>query len=262
MAERRMYNKKITDSDDFTKMPSAAQALYFHLNQGADDDGFNNQIQIAMFKAHANINALKILLEKNFVIRFESGVIVIKHWRMHNTLRKDRYTPTNFQEELQQLGLKENGTYTFGCQTVADLVTQNSIGKDSIGKNNILSTSDNADKSYKAVNFQNIVNSYNLICVSLPKVQRLTEARKKAIKSAVEFIGSEKDFENFFKKVEASDFLCGRTENAWIGCGFDWILKKSNLIKILEGNYNNQTKGKSNKPDYYDTSRYENLDFN
>lgn len=118
-----MYTKKITDSDAFTEMPSASQALYFHLNQGADDDGFNNQIQMAMFKAHASTDDLKILLAKNFIIRFESGVIVIKHWRMHNTIRKDRYTPTNFQEELEQLGIKENGAYTYwlpnGCQMVA-----------------------------------------------------------------------------------------------------------------------------------------------
>ena len=61
---------------------------------------------------------------KNFVIRFESGVIVIRHWRMHNTLRKDRYTPTNFQEELQLLELKENGEYILGCQTVAKRLPQ------------------------------------------------------------------------------------------------------------------------------------------
>ena len=131
MAERRMFTKKITDSDAFTEMSSAAQALYFHLNQGADDDGFNNQIQMAMFKAHASTDDLKILLAKNFIIRFESGVIVIKHWRMHNTIRKDRYTPTNFKDELEQLGIKENGAYTHwlpnGCQMVA-------TGKDSIGK--------------------------------------------------------------------------------------------------------------------------------
>jgi hypothetical protein len=140
MAERRMYTKKITDSDAFTEMPSASQALYFHLNQGADDDGFNNQIQMAMFKAHASTDDLKILLAKNFIIRFESGVIVIKHWRMHNTIRKDRYTPTNFQEELEQLGIKENGAYTqwlpSGCQMVA--TGKDSIGKDSIDKDNIV----------------------------------------------------------------------------------------------------------------------------
>lgn len=129
MAEKRMFTKKITDSDAFIEMSSAAQALYFHLNQGADDDGFNNQVQMAMWKAHASIDDLKVLLAKNYIIRFESGVIVIKHWRMHNTLRKDRYTPTNFQEELKQLGLKDNGAYTLGCQVVANGLPQVSIGK-------------------------------------------------------------------------------------------------------------------------------------
>ena len=138
MAERRMFTKKVTDSDTFIEMSSAAQALYFHLNQGADDDGFNNQIQIAMLKAHASTDDLKILMAKNFVIRFESGVIVIKHWRMHNTLRKDRYTPTNFQEELAQLGIKENGAYTLGCQTVAERLPQVSIVKESLVKDNIV----------------------------------------------------------------------------------------------------------------------------
>lgn len=118
MANKRMYSKDITDSDAFIEMSSAAQALYFHLNQGADDDGFNNQVQIAMMKAHASTDDLKILMAKNFVIRFECGVIVIKHWRLHNTLRKDRYTPTNYQEELNMLGIKDNGVYTLGCQPV------------------------------------------------------------------------------------------------------------------------------------------------
>ena len=128
MAERRMYTKKITDSDAFIELSSAAQALYFHLNQAADDDGFNNQIQNAMFKAHAGVDDLKILMAKNFIIRFESGVIVIKHWRMHNTLRQDRYHTTNYQKEFALLGIKDNGAYTLkdvganwlpnGCQTV------------------------------------------------------------------------------------------------------------------------------------------------
>ena len=147
MAERRMFTKKITDSDAFIEMSSAAQALYFHLNQGADDDGFNNQIQMAMLKAHASTDDLKILMAKNFVIRFESGVIVIKHWRMHNTLRKDRYTPTNYQEELSQLGIKENGSYSLGCQVDAERLPSGcqtvvagkvSIGKGSIGKDRLV----------------------------------------------------------------------------------------------------------------------------
>jgi hypothetical protein len=120
MANKRMYSKEITDSDPFVELSSAAQALYFHLNQGADDDGFNNQVQLAMWKAHASIDDLKVLMAKNYILRFENGVIVIKHWRLHNTLRKDRYTPTNYQEEFKQLGIKDNGSYTLGCQVVAN----------------------------------------------------------------------------------------------------------------------------------------------
>lgn len=136
MANKRMFSKDITDSDAFIEMSSAAQALYFHLNQGADDDGFNNQVQMAIMKAHASTDDLKILMVKNFVIRFECGVIVIKHWRLHNTLRKDRYTPTNYQDELNLLGIKDNGVYTLGCQVVAEGLPDGcpSIDKDSVDK--------------------------------------------------------------------------------------------------------------------------------
>ena len=134
MAKKRMYSNAVTDSDAFIEMSSAAQALYFHLNQGADDDGFNNQIQLAMLKAHASTDDLKILMAKNFVIRFESGVIVIKHWRLHNTLRKDRYTPTNYQEELSMLGIKDNGAYTLGCQMVAEWLPDGCHSIDKISK--------------------------------------------------------------------------------------------------------------------------------
>ncbi len=138
MANKRMYSKDVTDSDAFIEMSSAAQALYFHLNQGADDDGFNNQVSMAMWKAHASVDDLKVLMAKNFIIRFECGVIVIKHWRLHNTLRKDRYTPTNYQEELNQLGIKDNGAYTLGCQVVADGLPS---GCPSIDKNSVVESS-------------------------------------------------------------------------------------------------------------------------
>ncbi len=112
MAERRMFTKKITDSDAFTKMSSSSQALYFHLNQGADDDGFNDQIGNAMFKAHASQDDLQVLLAKRFIVLFESGVIVIKHWRMHNYIRQDRYKPTAYLRERARLTLKANGAYS------------------------------------------------------------------------------------------------------------------------------------------------------
>lgn len=140
MAERRMLTKKVTDDDNFMSLSSSAQALYLHLSMSADDDGFCNQVSISMFKAHASVQDLQALLEKRYIYQFENGVIVIKHWRMANALRKDRYTPTAFQEELARLDLKDNGAYTWlpnGCQVVAERLPQDRIGKDSIEKNNI-----------------------------------------------------------------------------------------------------------------------------
>jgi len=137
MADKRMFSKKVTDSDAFIELSSATQALYFHLNQGADDDGFNNQIQNAMFKAHASVDDLKVLLMKNFIIRFESGVIVIKHWRMHNYIRKDTYNPTQFQEELALLGINDNKTYELETYDESNPSTNRGrrLGKISIDKN-------------------------------------------------------------------------------------------------------------------------------
>ena len=148
MAERRMFTKKVTDDDNFMALSSSAQALYLHLSMSADDDGFCNQVSISMFKAHASIQDLQALLEKRYIYQFENGVIVIKHWRMANALRKDRYTPTAFQEELAHLDVKGNGAYTWlpsGCQVVAERLPQVSIGKDSIEKDSIEEVSDSVE---------------------------------------------------------------------------------------------------------------------
>lgn len=159
MAERRMFTKKVTDDDNFMALSSSAQALYLHLSMSADDDGFCNQVSVSMFKAHASVADLQQLLEKRYIYQFDNGVIVIKHWRMANALRKDRYTPTNFKEELAKLKIKSNGAYTFsddgcrvvanglpdGCQVVATCLPQDSIGKVSIDKNSIVKDSKEKD---------------------------------------------------------------------------------------------------------------------
>lgn len=112
MAKKRMFSIAIVDTDAFLDMPLSTQALYFHLNMRADDDGFvGNPKRIQSFIG-ASEDDLKLLIAKRFILVFENGVIVIKHWRMHNTLRKDRYTPTNYLDELHSLGIKENKAYT------------------------------------------------------------------------------------------------------------------------------------------------------
>lgn len=135
MAEKRMFTQKIIDSDAFLDMPLTTQALYFHLNMRADDDGFINNPKRIQRTIGASEDDLKLLIAKRFVICFESGVIVIKHWRMHNTLRKDRYTPTQYQEEYASLDVKENNSYTENILATTwqpngnHLATQNSIEK-------------------------------------------------------------------------------------------------------------------------------------
>ena len=112
MASKRMFTQKIVCSDDFLSMPFSAQALYFQLNMIADDDGFLNNSKRITKMIGASEEDLQILIDRKFLIQFDSGVTVIKHWRMHNLLRKDRYNPTEYQEEFKSLYIKENGSYT------------------------------------------------------------------------------------------------------------------------------------------------------
>ncbi|MDD4279935.1 MAG: replisome organizer, partial [Candidatus Sumerlaeales bacterium] len=112
MAQRRMFSKQIIDSDAFLDMGASAQSLYFHLAMRADDDGFVNNPKKIQRMIGAADDDLKILIAKRFVIMFESGVIVIKHWRMHNYIRADRYNETAYIDEKSQLKIKENGSYT------------------------------------------------------------------------------------------------------------------------------------------------------
>jgi hypothetical protein len=137
MAERRMFAKTIIDSDAFLDMPLSTQALYFHLSMRADDDGFINNAKKIQRMLGCNDDDLKILLAKNFIIPFETGVCVIKHWKIHNLIQKDRYKPTVYSEHKNKLSLKNNNVYTMDTvciQDVSKLEPQVSIGKVSQGK--------------------------------------------------------------------------------------------------------------------------------
>ena len=112
MAERRMFTKKIIESDAFLDMPLSTQSLYFHLNMIADDDGFLNNPKKIQRMIGASDDDLKLLFAKRFVLAFDNGVVVIKHWRMHNLIKKDRYNQTQYIEERNTLTVKSDGSYT------------------------------------------------------------------------------------------------------------------------------------------------------
>ena len=134
MADRRMFSKTIIDSDTFLDMPLSAQALYFHLSMRADDDGFINNPKKIQRMIGASDDDCRLLIMKQLIIAFESGVIVIKHWRLHNYIQKDRYKPTLYQNEKSTLELDESKVYTKCIQDVSNMDTQVRLGKVRLGK--------------------------------------------------------------------------------------------------------------------------------
>ena len=137
MAERRMFAKTIVTSDAFLDMPLSARCLYFTLGMLADDDGFVNNPKSIMRQVGASQDDLNLLLVKRFILAFDSGVIVIKHWRIHNYIQKDRYKESKYLEEKASLMIDEKGAYTECIQDVYKVDTQVRLGKDSIGKDRL-----------------------------------------------------------------------------------------------------------------------------
>ena len=137
MAERRMFAKTIIDSDAFLDMPLSSQSLYFHLSMRADDEGFINNPRKIQRMIGATDDDLKLLIAKSFIIPFESGIVVIKHWKIHNYIQSDRFKPTVYTEERSLLNVKDNKAYTLDTECIHDgysLETQVRLGKDSIDK--------------------------------------------------------------------------------------------------------------------------------
>lgn len=155
MAERRMFAKTIVLSDAFLDMPLSARCLYFTLGMLADDDGFVNAPRSVMRQCGASDDDMKLLIAKKFVLLFDSGVIVIKHWRINNYLQKDRYKETKYLEEKSTLSIDENGSYhREETDVYAPVYTQVRLGKDRLGedrlgKDNNISLSEKENKKEK-----------------------------------------------------------------------------------------------------------------
>lgn len=181
MAERRMFAKTIIDSDAFLDMPLSTQALYFHLSMRADDDGFINNPKKIQRMIGASDDDARILVMKKFIIPFDSGVVVIKHWKIHNYIRNDRYKETVYQEEKALLEEKENKAYRLGIPNGYQMDTQDRIGKDSIDKDNINnSASNNAPKVSKS----DISNFFESVWKLYPNKKgkgQVSDSKKKAL---------------------------------------------------------------------------------
>ena len=136
-----MFAKTIIDSDAFLEMPMSARLLYYDLSMRADDDGFNNSPRKVMRTIGATNDDINILIARKFIIPFDNGVVVIKHWRIHNYIRKDTYNETPYKEQKELLEYDENKAYRLKCteciQSVDEPLTQVRLGKDSLVKDSL-----------------------------------------------------------------------------------------------------------------------------
>lgn len=258
MAERRMFAKTIIDSDAFLDMPLSSQALYFHLSMRADDDGFNNNPKKVQRMIGASDDDLKLLILKKFIIPFDNGIIVIKHWKMHNYIPKDRYHETVYQEEKSMLQITKNKAYTLCIQDVYNLDTQVRLGKDRIGKDRIgKDRLVDEEEPQPPLIYQQIVDKYNEICKSFPKVIKITESIKESIRRCLETY-SQEELITVFEKAEQSNFLKGDNIHNW-QADFEWLIKDDNIAKALNGKYDNNRQFNQEPTNNQSSNRFNNF---
>lgn len=267
LANKRMFTMKIVDSDAFLDMPLSTQCLYFHLNMRADDDGFIGNPKRIMKITGASEDDLRLLIAKRFVLTFEDGVIVIKHWRMHNTLSRDRYAETSYTDEKKMLLLKDNGSYSLtGGNPIDDTrliersgrQTQQRRSKDAIKTlsdidkgldieldrdkekdNNLIVSKD----TIRQTDVRRVIEEWNkLQDVGIAPIRDIKPASKRCqmLKGRIREYGMN-DLLKAMDNIRHSDFLRGENKNGWM-ITFDWFVKPNNFLKVLEGNYNGDRK--------------------
>lgn len=263
MAQKRMFTMKIVDSDAFLDMPATTQCLYFHLNMRADDDGFIGNPKRIMKITGASEDDLRLLIAKRFVLTFEDGVIVIKHWRMHNTLSRDRYVETSYTDEKKMLLLKDNGSYSLtGGNPIDDTRLIERSGRQTHNRRNKDATKTHAekdiglDKDIDKEKDNKLIVSKDTICqtdvrrvieewnklqeVGINPIRDIKPSAKRyqLLKGRIREYGINEVL-NAINNVRNSDFLRGENNRGWT-ITFDWFVKPNNFLKTLEGNYNKE----------------------
>ena len=211
MAKKRMFDNVIIKSDSFLEMPDSTQNLYFHLSMEADDDGFVNNWKSIMRMCGKKEDDLKILIMKSFVIPFDSGVIVIKHWRINNYLRSDRYNETKYLEEKRQFNIEQNGEYSLKKDVgtpcgIPSVIPSRNPNKNSIDKYSILYNNSVPKKFQKP---------------TVEEVQKYCEERKNGVNA-----------EKFVDYYDSIGWLVGKKPmKDWKACVRTWE-KKEKEVKV------------------------------
>ncbi len=225
MAERRMFAKTIIDSDAFLDMPLSTQSLYFHLSMRADDDGFINNPKKIQRMVGCGDDDLKLLMAKRFILVFDSGVIVIKHWKIHNYIRNDRYKPTLYQEEKAELAEKNSKAYTFKTEVIESenhlgipdgnrmgyqMDTQVRLGKDRLVK----------DKKKNSVEPSSTMPElFEKVWKTYPKKTNKKKAKEqflKKFKSEEDLDQFKKGYKDYLKYIKLNDWYHPQELFRWI----------------------------------------------
>lgn len=251
MAEKRMFAKTIIDSDAFLDMPISARLLYYDLAMRADDDGFVNSPKKIMRVVGATVDDMNILATRKFIIPFEKGVVVIKHWKIHNYIRKDAYHETKYKEEKARLEIDENGAYRItdtnmlhDCnEAVTNLSTQIRLDKNSIDKSSkdLIVSKD----TICTTDVVRIIEAWNSL--NLDRIVKITEGTQRYtwLKKRIKDYGLDVILEGI-EKVRNSSFLKGGNGKGWT-ITFDWFIRPNNFPKVLGGNYDNDRNGARDK---------------
>ena len=250
MASRRMFSIRLVNSARFLKMPISSQALYFHLGLHADDDGIVEAYTV-MNNVGCSEDDLRVLVSKGFVqVLNEDLVSYITDWSENNFIRADRKIDSIYKDLLISINpnvqlLEKKERADVKKKKMDNQWTTNGQPMDGIGKDRLGEVSLGKDRLGEVkVDYQQIADMYNDTCVSFHRLTSLSDARKKAIKARLKTYTLD-DFRLMFQKAEASDFLKGKNDRNWCAT-FDWMLKDSNMAKILDGNYDNK-ESKTNK---------------
>ena len=260
MAERRMFAKSIVLSDAFLDMPLGARCLYMTMGMVADDDGFVNNAKSIIRITGASDDDLRVLVAKKFVLPFEDGVLVIKHWRINNYLRSDRYQATKYTENKEKLLIDNNGAYTMNDFGIPSSGIP-SIGKDSIGKDSIdnnISSSVSSDNRKEDIT--TIVDKWNdLKDIGIKSISKLKPGtdRYKRLCQRIDDYGLEEVL-RAIDNIKDSKFL-----QTWQGFTFDWFVRPNNFIKVLDGNYTGgkDGSGRNGEQDKSDQEEYKWSDY-
>lgn len=268
MARRRMFSLDIVDTDKFACMSKNARYLYYELGVRADDDGFIGAPMRIIRMTDCVPDDLDELINNKFIIPFETGVIVVKDWKVNNQIRSDRYKPTLYAREKEMLS-EVNGEYLltdgkpddipdnipngkpvvnhgYDIRVPQDRIGEVRVGKERLGKESIGEARKGEKKPLtisktSGILFEpeKIVQLFNSICTEYEPVtdilsysQQLSECVLKGYR--------ESDYLQAFKKAEGSDYLKGLTENKTYPSDFGWILE--HLEEIKNGKYDTYRK--------------------